>query len=196
MECQAATLLSPRPRPRRPHKGAAPWPAPANPLRLTVAAGLRPERKENFTNHVHAHLDVFVNGVPVVVPAGIGINTNDPGVKTLKAEDGSAGYGRIDLCEKPCISPLHTHFTDGILHTESAVAVPNTLGQFFTQWDVRLSPSCVGGYCHPTSIQIFVDGKRFDGDPRTIELTDHAEIAIVIGTPPADIPFTADFSNA
>ncbi len=179
-----------------PAQGAAPWPAPANPLRLTVAAGLRPERKENFTNHVHAHLDVFVNGAPVVVPAGIGINTDDPGVKTLKAEDGSTGYGRIDLCEKPCISPLHTHFTDGILHTESAVAVPNTLGQFFTQWDVRLSPSCVGGYCHPTSIQIFVDGKRFDGDPRAIELTDRAEIAIVIGTPPADIPFAADFSNA
>ncbi len=189
----APVAAAPAPKPAR---GAAPWPAPPHPLSLTVAAGFEPERKENFTHHVHAHLDVFVNGDPVVVPAAIGINTDDPGVKTFKSPDGSTGYGRIELCDKPCISPLHTHSTDGILHTESASSVPNRLGQFFTEWGVRLDPSCVGGYCHPTSIQVFVDGKRFDGDPRTIELADHAEIAIVVGTPPADIPFTADFSNA
>ena len=31
---------------------------------------------------MHAHLDVFVNGKPVTVPAGIGINIHDPGVQS------------------------------------------------------------------------------------------------------------------
>jgi hypothetical protein len=190
----AATVVKPAPKPAR---GAAPWPAPADPLGLTVAAGLLPERKETLTHHVHAHLDVFLNGRRVVVPAGIGINIKDPGVKVFRdTPDGSKAYGGIELCAKPCISPLHTHDNTGILHTESASAVPNRLGQFFTEWGVRLGRACVGGYCRPTSIGFFVNGNRHRGDPRAILLTDHKEIAIVIGTPPKKIPKTADFSNA
>jgi len=52
----------------------------------------------------------------------------------------------------------------------------------------------VGGYCKPdTSVLIYVDGKKFTGDPTTIELSDKKEIAIVIGTPPAQIPKKAPF---
>jgi hypothetical protein len=191
----AKTVAPPAPAPK-PARGAAPWPAPADPLRLTFAAGLQPERKETLIHHVHSHLDVFVNGAPVIVPAGIGINIHDPAVKRFKAPDGSTAYGGIQLCDRPCISPLHTHDDSGILHTESASAVPNRLGQFFTEWAVRLSRACVGGYCRPVSIQIFVNGKRYSDDPRAILLTDHKEIAIVIGTPPKRIPTRADFSNA
>jgi hypothetical protein len=189
----AATVVKPAPKPAQ---GAAPWPAPADALRLTLAAGLRPERRETLTYHVHAHLDVFVNGRRVVVPAGIGINVEDRGVKAFPLPDGSTAYGGIQLCAQPCISPLHTHDTSGILHTESASPVPNRLGQFFTEWGVRLGRDCVGGYCRPTSIQFFVNGKRYDGSPRAILLTDHKEIAIVIGSPPGKIPKTADFSSA
>ena len=165
-------------------------------MRRTLAAGLVPERKESFIHHVHSHLDVFINGRPVIVPAALGINIHDPGVHTFPAPDGSKGYGGIQLCDKPCISPLHTHDDTGILHTESASAVPHRLSQLFTEWGVRLSRSCVGGYCRPTSIQVFVDGKRYTGSPRTIELTNHKEIAIVIGTPPKQVPSKADFSGA
>jgi len=35
-----------------------------------------------------------------------------------------------------------------------------------------------------------VDGKPDTGDPRLIELEDKREIAIVIGSPPAEIPST------
>jgi hypothetical protein len=38
------------------------------------------------------------------------------------------------------------------------------------------------------AIQVFLDGEPFDGDPADIQLTDLLEIAIVIGTPPAEIP--------
>lgn len=172
-----------------PAAGGLPWDAPADPLGATLAAGLVAEKHETLTHHVHAHLDVFVNGKQVVVPAGVGIDTADPGVKQFKAPDGSTAWGGILSCSNACISPLHTHDDTGVLHTESASAIPNRLGQFFAEWGVKLDRTCVGGYCRPAaSVLSFVDGKRFDGDPTTIELTDHKEIAIVIGSPPSSVP--------
>jgi hypothetical protein len=182
----------------RPASGAAPWPAPSDPLVLTRRAGLKPERSETLEFHVHAHLDVFVNGKPVPVPAGIGINVDDPGVQhDQPGGPQTAQYGGIRRCDRPCISPLHTHDFTGILHTESPTPVPNRLGQFFTEWDVRLDSDCVGGYCRPESdIRVYVDGRPFTSDPADITLTDLREIAIVIGTPPDEIPDSADFSGA
>jgi len=172
------------------------WPAPPDPMARTVAAGLKPGPKEYLTNHFHAHLDVFVDGKPITVPAGIGININDPAVRRGDEPDGSVSYGGIELCNEPCISPLHTHHTTGIIHTESSDPKPNTLGQFFIEWGVALSESCVADFCSPTTkIAFYVNGEPFAGDPRAIELTDQKEIAIVIGTPPAEIPKTADFSR-
>jgi hypothetical protein len=84
----------------------------------------------------------------------------------------------------------------GIIHTESSDPEPNTLGQFFTEWGVALDASCVATFCGPTTkIAIYIDGELSTGDPRAIELTDQREIAIVIGTPPPQIPKTADFSK-
>jgi hypothetical protein len=159
-------------------------------MALTRKAGLTPETREFVFLHVHAHLDVFVNGDAVVVPAGIGIDIADPAVKRFTANDGTTGYGGIDPpCAKPCISPLHTHFDDGVLHTEAKKDQFNTLGEFFTEWNVRLDTRCVRGYCRPAAaIAIYVDGTRVSGNPRAIQLEDKREIAIVIGTPPADIP--------
>lgn len=162
-----------------------------------VKAGLKPQPKEFLTNHVHAHLDVFVDGKPVTVPSGIGIKIDDPAVHIDTMPDGSMRYGGIQLCNEPCISPLHTHDTTGILHTESSTPTPNTLGEFFTEWGLALDTSCVATFCSPaTKIAIYIDGQPATGDPRAIELRDQREIAIVIGTPPAQIPKTADFSQA
>jgi hypothetical protein len=180
-----------------PAKPAASWTAPTDPLDRTVAAGLESEVKEQLAYHVHAHLDVFVDGKPITVPAGIGINIEDPEVRRFTdTPDGSAAYGGIERCRKPCISPLHTHDNTGILHTESATAKRNTLGQFFTEWGVRLTPSCVADYCSPTSIALYINGAVYTEDPRAIPLNDHEEIAIVIGEAPTRIPETADFSQA
>ena len=169
------------------------WPAPADPMARTVAAGLEPAPKEYLVNHVHAHLDVFVEGKPIVVPAGIGINTTDPKVRTFSDP---IGYGGIQMCDQPCISPLHTHGEDGIIHTESEDPQPHNLGQFFTEWGVDLTDKCVGEYCAPTPIAVYIGGQRYEGDPRAIELTDRKVIVIVVGEPPAVIPSTADFSGA
>ena len=164
-------------------------------MERTVAAGLEPEPKEYGINHVHAHVDVFVDGKPIMIPAGIGIDIGNPDVRTFDEPDGSVSYGGIEQCATPCISPLHTHFASGIVHTESKTPEPSTLGQFFTEWGVALTDACVGELCSPKEIAFYVDGEPYTGDPAAIELTDRKEIAIVIGTPPAQIPKTADFSQ-
>ena len=180
----------------QPASGAPPWPAPSDPIARTVEAGLKPERKEFFAVHFHAHLDVFVNGEPVEVPAGIGIDITDPGVRRFK-DPGGIGYGGIELCDKPCISPLHTHDTTGVLHTEAPENVTNSLGEFFVEWGVRLNERCVGGFCEPeASIAVYVNGERYAGDPARIALENLREIAIVIGSFPSEVPSTYDFSNA
>src|SRR6476620_4457143 len=175
------------------------WPAPT-PDRVFAqisAAGLEPETRERLEHHVHAHLDVFVDGKRVVVPAGVGINIADAGVKQFH-DGGHTSYGGIEECAQPCISPLHTHDVTGILHTESATAVDNTLGQFFTEWQVTLTPQCVDTYCKPqTRIALYVNGRRQAfSRAAEIALTEHKEIALVIGRPPRHIPATADFSQA
>jgi hypothetical protein len=169
-----------------PRTTKAPWPRPNPTLALSRAAGLEPERHEFFAYHVHAHLDVFVSGKRVRIPAGIGIDITDPGVKRARLPDGSMAFGGIRECARACISPLHTHDDTGILHTESQRTHPNRLGQFFTEWRVRLTRSCVGGYCR--GMHVYVGGKPYRGDPRAITLTDRKEIAIVVGKPPRSIP--------
>jgi hypothetical protein len=153
-------------------------------MELTVKAGLVPERAEFLQYHVHAHLDVFFNGERVTVPAGVGIDTSNPAVVS-----DAQGVGLRGNCDKPCISPLHTHAVDGVLHTETKTPEPNNLGQFFVEWNVKLDSSCVGEFCDPeTSWAIYIDGEAYDGDPREIELSDQRQIAIVIGEAPDEIP--------
>jgi hypothetical protein len=43
----------------------------------------------------------------------------------------------------------------------------------------------MGGYCDNGSqtLEAFVNGKPFNGDPRTIPLTQHEDIVLAFGTP-------------
>jgi len=157
------------------------------------SAGLTPEADEFLTTHTHAHLDVFVDGERVEIPAAIGIDVNGSGIEAeLMDDEVNTEYQLRSPCDSPCLSPLHTHDVFGIIHTESKVAnAPSfTLGQFFTEWGVRLDASCVGEYCAPdVPIQVYLDGRPFGGDdPSEIELTSHLVIAIAIGAVPGLIP--------
>jgi hypothetical protein len=175
------------------------WPLPpaARAAALAEAAGLSLEVREHLAHHVHAHLDVFIDGEHRTVPAGIGIVIDNPDVRTFDDNLGRS-YGGIEECAEACISPLHTHDTSGVLHTESATEQDNTLGQLFTEWDVRLDGECVGDFCaDETPILVFVDGEEVPlADAAGIALTDLKEIAIVIGDPPDRIPDEGDFSAA
>ena len=162
------------------------WPLPSDPMSLAEEAGLKPDTKEYLTYHVHAHLDVFVDGQSVEIPGGVGIEINDPDVESF-----GSGYGGIpeEGCKKACISPLHTHDPDGVIHIEAPSEDEFTLGQFFMEMGVRLDESCVDEFCTPdVPWEVFVDGQRVEGNPADIVFGDNQEIAIVIGTPPEEIP--------
>lgn len=162
------------------------WSLPPDPISLAREAGLTPDTKEYLTYHVHAHLDVFVNGQPVEIPGGIGIEITDPAV-----ESSGSSYGGIpeEGCEQVCISPLHTHDPDGVIHVEAPSENEFTLGQFFVEMGVRLDESCVDEFCTPdVPLVVYVQGQPLEGNPADIVLLDNQEIAIVIGTPPAEIP--------
>ena len=160
--------------------GPAPRPRPDDAIERVAAAGLPAFKSEQLFFHVHAHLDVFV--------AGIGIG-GDPNAR-VGTQNGQAAAGLVGgKCAQPCISPLHTHDESGVLHVENDKDRQINLGQLFTEWGVRFTTDCVGGYCAPDKpYKAYVNGQQFTGDPSTIVLKNLEEIALVIGTPPSTIP--------
>jgi len=180
-----------------PSGGPVAWPAPpaSDVARLVKAAGLALETHETLIHHVHAHLDIFIDGTHRTVPAGLGIVITDPAVHSGTTGGGPAYGGINPPCAQPCISPLHTHDITGVLHTESATAEENTLGQLFAEWDVKLTDSCIGTFCAPaTPILVYVDGKPKPlAATADVALSNLREIAIVIGRAPARIPSEGDF---
>lgn len=148
-----------------------PWTRPADQLATTKAAGLSLTPQETLAVHYHSHLDVYVDGTHVPVPAELGINI---GPNNTAPPHGPVG-----------IAPLHTHDTSGILHIEAPKAMTFKLGQLFTEWGVPLSAQSAGGY---SPVKAYVDGKPFKGDPSDIVLKNHEEIAIVAGSGSVKVP--------
>jgi hypothetical protein len=137
------------------------WPRPDDTAERGRAIGLSVAPMEGTARHFHTHLDVLVNGRPVVVPANLGI-----------APSGQE------------MSELHTHDTTGVLHIEAPTTGKRyVLGQLFTEWNVRLDATDLGGLKTGAgrTLTAYMDGKRRGGDPAKIELAPHREIALVYG---------------
>jgi hypothetical protein len=161
----------PKPLPTPMAKGSEtalpPWPVPADPVAGARTAGLDVKPMEGTAKHFHAHLDIIVDGKPVPVPANLGIDPN-----------------------QQAMSELHTHDATGVLHIEAPTTNKRyTLGQLFDEWQVRLSATGVGGLKDngKNTLSAYVDGKKQTGDPASIELTAHREIALVYGPPGAKV---------
>jgi hypothetical protein len=152
----------------------APWPRNGARLGQRLAAlGLPALGFEGTALHIHEHLDIFVDGKRVVVPAGVGI---DPA-------------GRF-------ISPLHTHDTSGVIHVESPTVRRFTLGEFFGVWGVPLGPGRLGGYGagDGKTLRAYVDGQQLNEDPSRLVLEPHQEIVHAFGhRPPRGVPAGYDF---
>jgi hypothetical protein len=146
--------------------GPPPWPAELGQLRARLDALGLPARA-GTSLHTHQHVDLFVNGKSVIVPAGIGI-----------------GEGLI--------SPLHTHDVSGVIHVESPTVRSYSLAEFFAVWGVRLSKKCLADECGEGKLHFFVDGKPA-ADPNLIVLTQHQEIAVAFGPPPEPVPSSYGF---
>ena len=151
----------------------APWPANADQAAARADAIGLPG--EGTTMHEHPDVQVFVSGEQVTVPVNIGIDA-----------DGTA-------------QSLHTHTDDGVVHMESATVRDFTLGEFFDVWGVRLSGTCLGGFCEDAdnTLRVFKDGQEVTGPIRDVVLDDLSVIVVTYGTQaqvPDPIP-TFDFSS-
>jgi len=150
-------------------KTKAPWPPEYRyladrlaPLDLTTLGG-----HNGLVLHFHAHIDIFVNGKKVKIPALVGIN---PG----------AGY----------LTELHTHDARGVIHIEAQKARDFTVGQFFAEWAVYLDSHSIGGY---SGMKWYLNGKQQTGNPAALIFKPHQEIAFVVGKAPSKIPSSYAF---
>ena len=134
--------------------GPAPWPPEVAHLGRRLGA-LHLPGESDAAFHIHARLRIFVDGQPVAVPAGVGI-------------DPAGGL----------LAPLHTHDASGIVHIEADRPFPFTLGQFFSVWGVRFSGAHLGSYGAP---HVYVNG-RLVADP--VDHVMHAHDRIVVGVGP------------
>lgn len=86
----------------------------------------------------------------------------------------------IDLDEQ-VISPLHTHAPSGIVHIEANEDARFTLAQVLTEW----------GVASDLPLKIYVDGEERSSGLNTV-IRPNAQITMVFGTPPTEIPSTYD----
>ncbi|HEY1479597.1 MAG TPA: hypothetical protein VGF46_06185 [Gaiellales bacterium] len=148
--------------------GAVPWAADdGKTLRARLdRLGLPVLGAEQLDYHIHAHLDIYVRGVQIPVPALVGIDVVDE-----------------------FLTVLHTHDATGIVHIESATNHHYQLGDFFGVWGVRLSGTCIGSYCARQSakVRVWVNGKPYTKNPAGIVMREHDEIVLSVGTK-GDLP--------
>ncbi|WP_141399295.1 hypothetical protein [Curtobacterium sp. 'Ferrero'] len=136
---------------------APPWPAPTDLAARADAAGLSNVWGQRLAEHVHTHLTVLEGDTPVTVPGNIGHSDR-----------------------QRFAAQIHTHDTSGIIHVESPTKETFTLGQFFDEWGVTFDAWHVGGLRGETTV--WVDGRRYYGNPRSIELTNLRQVVIDVTT--------------
>jgi hypothetical protein len=146
------------------------------PVRAAVPAGspvhgIRCDQMEGSTLHIHQHLAISDHGKPVAIPDDVG--------RPLVAQ---------------CLYWIHTHTSDGIIHIEAPNFHGFTLGDFFAVWGQPLGPRDVAGAKPKPGerVAVWVSGRPYGGDLRTLELLQHFDVTIQVGPPyvkPA--PFTA-----
>jgi hypothetical protein len=124
--------------------------------------------QEQLAFHIHQHLDLYVNGKKVALPAGVGFTSD----------------GRV--------TELHTHDATGLIHVESPQDRPYSLGQLFGEWGVWLSANRIGD--SHGKVQWWVNGKKQTGNPALLALVPHQEIVLALGPPPLVVPKSYQFA--
>lgn len=137
------------------------WPAPTDVLEHVRAAGLN-LGPMGTALHFHPQLRLFVGDTEVPVASNIGV---DPATGAMSA--------------------LHTHEGDGTIHIEAASLDQQfTLGQLFTQWDVELTRTSLGGIRSGSgALEVTVDGQRVTEDPADLILAPEQQIEIRVPDP-------------
>jgi hypothetical protein len=157
--------------------GPAPWTEGLDQLRTRLDdIGLQALPQEAVAQHIHQHLDLWIDGKKQTVPADIGIDVVN-------------GF----------ITELHVHEgEEGTIHVESPDQRDFTLGEFFAVWGVKLTKNCIGMYCATSAkpVKWWVNGKPLTSvSPEDLLLRSHQEIVGVYGKPPATIPKSWKFQE-
>jgi hypothetical protein len=137
----------------------------------TAIDGVQCAPVEQLAYHIHAHLQVFVNGQLRAIPGAIGLI----GPVQQQTQNGPF-FGA-----QTCYYWLHTHTNDGIIHIESPTPRIYTLGDFFDEWHQPLSNTQVA--TASGKVTAFVDGNPYTGSVRSIPLKRHAVIQLDVGSP-------------
>ncbi len=120
----------------------------------------------DFNPRDEAHIELFGANKVVLLPAGIG--TRGP----RKLIDG-------ELTGAACFGSVVTLNDTGILYLRPGAEV--TLQTLFEAWGKPLSEHRIASFTGGHAVRTYVNGKRFNGDPRRLRITPHAEIVIEIG---------------
>lgn len=134
-------------------------------------SGISCDAQEGQRLHIHQHLVILDHGKPIGIPPNVG----QPAARS-------------------CIYWLHTHTPDGFIHIEAPLDRSFTLADFFAVWGQPLSRTVVASAhgAKGEALRVWVDGKRFRGDPRSIALKAHTDIVIEAGAPyTTPVKFTA-----
>jgi hypothetical protein len=124
--------------------------SPTDPFLLTPVPEGTP-----LAMHIHPHLDLFIDGQAVGIPAGIGITP--------------AG----DL-------PLHTHDASGLIHIESPIVRTFYLQDWFTVWQTTSFGQQVAGEINSAiAAEATVNGQMMPSW-QTIVLHDHDQIVMQV----------------
>jgi hypothetical protein len=127
-----------------------------------MISGIACDAMEGQRIHIHQHLVLLDHGQQVTIPPNVG-----------------------QVPARNCLYWIHTHTPDGILHIESPQSRTFTLADFFAIWGQPLSRTRAASMRarKGTTLRVWVNGKRYRGDPRTIPLVAHADIVIEAGPP-------------
>jgi hypothetical protein len=112
------------------------------------------------------HVELFIRRRVLIVPAGVGVSS-----------PARSSFSRV----RPggCTYPLRTLDPTGVI--EVVRGTHATLGDFFAVWGQPLGRRRIAGFRSRADVLIFVDGRRWRGDPRRIPLRRHANIVLELG---------------
>jgi hypothetical protein len=113
-------------------------------------------------------LEIFVDGLDVVIPAGIGI-------APPHRRDGAYVRGGA------CSYPLRTSEPTGVIEVSPGRRL--TLGDFFALWGQPLGRHRLLSFAVPSAVALrtFVDGRPWRGDPGAIPLRRHSAVVVELG---------------
>jgi hypothetical protein len=127
-------------------------PAAAN-TQVAVGAPIGRMRCGRSGRELVVHVELFANRKVVVVPRGIG----------------ESKHG--------CRYPLRTATPTGVVHVDRSR--PYRLRDLFAVWGRRLGRTALLSF--RGRVSVFVDGRRFRGDPGAVRLTQHRQIVVEVG---------------